>query len=68
MSYGPENSGNTTIQENFLPQYRTFKVFPLLPNTSYWTYMVCRDVEGGWHASDTVNFTTGHYSHYHLQT
>ena len=59
LSYGPENTGNTTILENFLPPYRTFKVYPLIGNTSYWTYLVCRDVEGGWHASDTINFTTG---------
>ena len=26
LSYGPENTGNTTILENFLPPYRTFKV------------------------------------------
>lgn len=64
LSYGPENTGNTTILENFLPPYRTFKVYPLLSNTSYWTYLVCRDVEGGWHASDTVNFTTGELGMY----
>ena len=28
LSYGPENTGNTTILENFLPPYRTFKVTP----------------------------------------
>ena len=63
MSYGPENTGNTTILENFLPPYRTFKIYPLVSNTSYWTYLVCRDVDGGWHASDTVNFTTGKWNH-----
>jgi len=59
LSFGPENSGNTTILENFLPAYRTFKISPLISNTSYWTYLVCRDTEGGWLASETLNFTTG---------
>ena len=35
------------------------QVYPLVANTSYWVYLVCRDVEGGWLASDTINFTTG---------
>ena len=34
-------------------------MYPLVANTSYWVYLVCRDVEGGWLASDTINFTTG---------
>jgi len=59
LSYGPENGGNISTAENFLPPYRTFKIQPLSSNTSYWVYMVCRDKEGGWHASDTLNFTAG---------
>ena len=59
LSYGPENGGNISTAENFLPPYRTFKIQPLSSNTSYWVYMVCRDKEGGWLASDTLNFTAG---------
>ena len=60
LSYGQEEKGgNITTVENFLPPYRTFKIYPLFSGTPYWVYMVCRDMDGGWHASDTVNFTTG---------
>merc|ERR1711892_345059 len=59
LSYGAEAGGNTTSVENFLPLYRTIKIQPLVKNTSYWVHMVCKDKEGGLHASDTVNFTTG---------
>merc|ERR1711892_256153 len=59
LSYGAEAGGNTTSVENFLPLYRTVKIQPLVKNTSYWVHMVCKDKDGGLHASDTVNFTTG---------
>ena len=59
LSYGAEAGGNTTSVQNFLPLYRTIKIQPLTANTSYWVHMVCKDKDGGWHASDTVNFTTG---------
>ena len=39
-------------------------MYPLVANTSYWVYLVCRDVEGGWLASDTINFTTGNIQIY----
>ena len=64
LSYGVETgngktaAGNTSIVENFLPAYRTFKIHPLRSNTSYWLYMTCKDRAGGWHVSDTINFTT----------
>jgi len=64
LSYGIETgngktaTGNTSIVENFLPAYRTFKIYPLRSNTTYWLYMTCKDKEGGWHISDTINFTT----------
>ena len=64
LSYGIEAGsgktagGNTSIVENFLPAYRTFKIFPLRSDTTYWLYMTCKDKEGGWHMSDTINFTT----------
>jgi len=64
LSYGIETgngktaTGNTSIVENFLPAYRTFKIYPLRSNTTYWLYMTCKDKEGGWHMSDTINFTT----------
>ena len=59
LTYGPEAGGQPVTADNFLPSYRTFKIHPLSSNTSYWVYMVCRDKEGGWHASYTLNFTTG---------
>lgn len=59
LTYGLETVSNASIVENFLPSYRTFKIFPLRSNTTYWLYMTCKDVEGGWHLSDTVTFTTG---------
>jgi hypothetical protein len=59
LSYGDKTGGNTTSVQNFLPLYRTIKIQPLTTNTSYWVHMVCRDKDGGWHALDTVNFTTG---------
>ena len=40
------------------------QVYPLVANTSYWVYLVCRDMEGGWLASDTINFTTGNIQIY----
>jgi len=55
---GKGSAGNTSIVENFLPSYRTFKIYPLESNTTYWLYMTCKDKEGGWHLSDTINFTT----------
>jgi len=70
LSYGLEPSGNTeytsdkaaagntSIVENFLPAYRTFKIYPLRSNSTYWLYMTCKDKEGGWHVSDTINFQT----------
>ena len=42
LSYGIETgngktaTGNTSIVENFLPAYRTFKIYPLRSNTTYW--------------------------------
>merc|ERR1711910_41250 len=62
LTYGLETDngvGNASIVENFLPSYRTFKIFPLRSNSSYWLYMTCKDREGGWHVSDTTSFTTG---------
>jgi len=65
LSYGLENTehdktaaGNSSIVENFLPAYRTFKIYPLKSNSTYWLYMTCKDKEGGWHVSDTINFQT----------
>ena len=55
---GASAGANTSIVENFLPSYRTFKIYPLESNTTYWLYMTCKDKEGGWHVSDTINFTT----------
>ena len=49
----------------FLPLYRTIKIQPLTTNTSYWVHMVCRDKDGGLHASHTVNFTTGTQKTWH---
>ena len=62
LSYGPETGGNTSTVENFLPLYRTIKLHSLTSSTDYWVYLVCRDRQGGIHASHTVNFTTGIYS------
>jgi len=59
LTYGLETVSNASIVENFLPSYRTFKIFPLRSNTTYWLYMTCKDLEGGWHLSDTITFTTG---------
>jgi len=59
LSYGPETGGNTSTVENFLPLYRTIKLHSLTSSTDYWVYLVCRDRQGGIHASHTVNFTTG---------
>ena len=62
LTYGLESdtgAGNASIVENFLPSYRTFKIFPLRSNSSYWLYMTCKDRTGGWHVSDTTSFTTG---------
>jgi len=62
LTYGLESdngAGNASIVENFLPSYRTFKIFPLRSNSSYWLYMTCKDRAGGWHVSDTTSFTTG---------
>ena len=54
LSYGLEPSGNTeytsdkaaagntSIVENFLPAYRTFKIYPLRSNSTYWLYMTCK--------------------------
>ena len=59
LTYGLETVSNASIVENFLPSYRTFKIFPLRSNSTYWLYMTCKDREGGWHLSDTITFTTG---------
>ena len=59
LTYSPESHPNETTVFNFLPSSRLFRIFPLSSNTSYWLNMVCKDVEGGWHFSDTVGFTTG---------
>ena len=59
LTYGAESLPNQTTVLNFLPTYRTFQISSLSSNTSYWVNMVCKDVEGGWHVSDTVDFTTG---------
>ena len=59
LSYGPEAGGNTSTVENFLPLYRTMSLHHLTSNTEYWVHMVCRNIQGELHASDTVNFTTG---------
>lgn len=59
LSYGPEAGGNTSTVDNFLPLYRTIKIHSLTSSTEYWVYLVCRDIQGGIHASHTVNFTTG---------
>jgi len=59
LSYGPETGGNTTTVENFLPLYRSISLHHLTSNTEYWVHLVCRDIQGELHASDTVNFTTG---------
>ena len=49
LSYGLENTehdktaaGNSSIVENFLPAYRTFKIYPLKSNSTYWLYMTCK--------------------------
>ena len=74
LSYGVETgngktaAGNTSIVENFLPAYRTFKIHPLRSNTSYWLYMTCKDRAGGWHVSDTINFTTSVATLYQVST
>ena len=59
LSFAPEEEGNTTLFDNFLPLYRTIKLKSLKSNTSYWVNMVCRDKLGGWYSSDTLTFTTG---------
>ena len=59
LTYGLETVSNASIVENFLPSYRTFKIFPLRSNSTYWLYMTCKDRTGGWHLSDTITFTTG---------
>ena len=59
LTYGPESHNNETTVFNFLPTSRLLRIFPLSSNTSYWLNMVCKDGEGGWHASETVEFTTG---------
>ena len=42
LTYGLETVSNASIVENFLPSYRTFKIFPLKSNTTYWLYMTCK--------------------------
>jgi len=59
LSYGPETGGNTSTVENFLPLYRTIKLHQLVFSTEYWVNLVCRDIQGGIYASNTINFTTG---------
>ena len=60
MAHGAtEDLNNTEVVENFLPLQRTLSITNLSSNTSYWASLVCKDREGGWHDSQTLQFSTG---------
>ena len=75
MSYGLEPSGNTeytsdkaaagntSIVENFLPAYRTFKIYPLRSNSTYWLYMTCKVTQLWCHGNKLSIFITLYIGH-----
>ena len=62
LTYGPmvQNTNQTKVILNFMPQHRSFHIHPLEPNTSYWLTLHCTDNKYQQiYTSRIVFFTTG---------